>query len=379
MKDRQRWRAEEDTLLRAYVKQYGPREWHLVSQRMNTTINRDAKSCLERWKNYLKPGIKKGSLAEEEQRLVIQLQAKHGNKWKKIAAEVPGRTAKRLGKWWEVFKEKQQREQKENNRMMHPIEEGKYDQILETFAEKIVKERTSSALLIAGSNNGFLHTEVPAHSPSVLPPWLSNSNTSTNLQPLSPSVTLSLSSSTVTTSPPIPQLQPERSIESTSFSISSLPSHGTGYAHGEAIIISELLDCCRELMDGHQAWLAHKKESAWRLKRLELQLDSEKTNRRREKMEEIESKISFLMEEQKAALERIQEEYQEQLAWVRRDVEAKEMKLAEQWVRKHHQLYTVVEQMRVQASPALRDRALSGCTHSQTGCPFTGFPSLGPC
>ena len=65
---------------------------------MNTPLNRDAKSCLERWKNYLKPGIKKGSLTEEEQRLVINLQATHGNKWKKIAAQVPGRTAKRLRK-----------------------------------------------------------------------------------------------------------------------------------------------------------------------------------------------------------------------------------------------------------------------------------------
>lgn len=75
-------------MLRAYVKQYGPREWNLVSQRMNIILNRDVNSCSERRKNYLKPGIKKGSLTEEEQRLVIRLQAKHGNKWKKIAAQV---------------------------------------------------------------------------------------------------------------------------------------------------------------------------------------------------------------------------------------------------------------------------------------------------
>ncbi|CAL5186140.1 unnamed protein product [Lathyrus oleraceus] len=92
MKDRQRWRAEEDALLCAYVKQYSPREWNLVSQCMNAPLNRDAKSCLERWKNYLKPAIKKGSLTEEEQRLVISLLATHGNKWKKIAAQVPDRT-----------------------------------------------------------------------------------------------------------------------------------------------------------------------------------------------------------------------------------------------------------------------------------------------
>lgn len=72
MKERQRWQAEEDTVLRDYVKQYGPRDWHLVSQRMGTLLDRDAKSCVERWKNYLKPGIKKGPLSDEEQQLVIR-------------------------------------------------------------------------------------------------------------------------------------------------------------------------------------------------------------------------------------------------------------------------------------------------------------------
>ncbi|KAI5000908.1 hypothetical protein ZWY2020_010867 [Hordeum vulgare] len=100
MKERQRWRPEEDAILRSYVRPYGPREWNLVAQRMNTPLDRNAKSFLERWKNYLRPGIKKGSLTDDEQRLAIRLQAKHGNKWKKIAAEVPGRTPKRLGKWW---------------------------------------------------------------------------------------------------------------------------------------------------------------------------------------------------------------------------------------------------------------------------------------
>nr|QOQ51777.1 asymmetric leaves 1 [Keteleeria evelyniana] len=144
MKERQRWQPEEDALLRAYVKQYGPREWNLVSQRMGKTLDRDAKSCLERWKNYLKPGIKKGSLTEEEQSLVISLQAKYGNKWKKIAAEVPGRTAKRLGKWWEVFKEKQlkeRRKERQNLDSANSREGGKYDHILETFAEKYVQKK----------------------------------------------------------------------------------------------------------------------------------------------------------------------------------------------------------------------------------------------
>lgn len=346
MKERQRWRAEEDALLRAYVKQYGPREWNLVSQRMNTPLNRDAKSCLERWKNYLKPGIKKGSLTEEEQHLVIRLQAKHGNKWKKIAAEVPGRTAKRLGKWWEVFKEKQQREQKENKKAaVDPVEDSKYDRILETFAEKLVKERATPAYLMASSNGSFLHTDPPASAPALLPPWLSASNGTSTVRSSSPSVTLSLSPSTVAAPPQIPWLQPDRGPDNAPVVFGHVPPQGSIPGCGESMLISELVECCRDLEEGHRAWAAHKKEAGWRLRRVELQLDSEKACRRREKTEEIEAKVKALREEQKVALDRIEAEYREQLAGLRRDADAKEQKLAEQWTAKHLRLTKFLEQM----------------------------------
>ncbi|KAK9170482.1 hypothetical protein Syun_002622 [Stephania yunnanensis] len=364
MKERQRWRAEEDAILRAYVKQYGPREWNLVSQRMNTHLDRDAKSCLERWKNYLKPGIKKGSLTEEEQNLVIRLQAKHGNKWKKIAAEVPGRTAKRLGKWWEVFKEKQQREHKETNKAIDPIE-GKYDHILETFAEKLVKER-SNPFLMATSNGGFLHTDPPAPPApapppppphSMLPPWLSSTNGHSVTRPPSPSVALTLSPSTVAPPPPtIPWLQTERAgaDNNSSLVLGTMPSHGVPVSSmgRENVMLTEIVDCCRELEEGHRAWAAHKKEAAWRLRRVELQLESEKANRRREKMEEIEAKIRGLREEQKVMMDRIEAEYREQLSGLRRDAEAKEQKLADQWAAKHIRLTKFLEQMGCRVRPA---------------------------
>jgi len=337
MKERQRWKAEEDALLCAYVREYGPREWNLVSQRMNTTLNRDAKSCLERWKNYLKPGVKKGSLTEEEQHHVIRLQAKHGNKWKKIAAEVPGRTAKRLGKWWEVFKEKQQREKQEINKAIGPVDNTKYDHILETFAEKLVKEHPSqSSYLMAASTGPFIHTDahatVPAPAPAsasaaaaLLPPWLSNSSTtnpSPAIMPPSPSVTLSLSS----TAPPPPWLN-------------------VTTPHGDSIVVSELIDCCKELEEGHHAMVVHRKEAAWLLRRVELQLEAEKGNRRREKMEEIEAKIKALGEEKNAALDRIEAEYREQLAGLRRDAESKEKKLVEEWNAKHMRVVKCMEQV----------------------------------
>eukprot|EP00262_Sarcandra_glabra_P011124 TRINITY_DN26849_c0_g1_i1.p1 TRINITY_DN26849_c0_g1~~TRINITY_DN26849_c0_g1_i1.p1 ORF type:complete len:354 (+),score=80.91 TRINITY_DN26849_c0_g1_i1:162-1223(+) len=340
MKERHRWKSEEDALLRAYVKQYGPREWNLVSQRMNVPLDRDAKSCLERWKNYLKPGIKKGSLTDEEQQLVIRLQAKHGNKWKKIAAEIPGRTAKRLGKWWEVFKEKQQREQqlklKESNN--HTIEQGKYDQILETFAEKLVKERATTApFLMATSNGGAPPQPLPPS--SLLPPWLSNSN-----GPSTPSVALTLSPSTTVSVPPVPWHE-RGAQDNIQFVSGSLPQCGG------SMVVSELAECCRELDEGYRAWVAHKKETTWRLRRVEMQLESEKTSRRREKMEEIETKMRALREEQKAELERIEQEYKEQILGLRRDAEAKEQKLAELWAAKHLRLTKFLEQMGCRPPP----------------------------
>ncbi|PHT40023.1 hypothetical protein CQW23_18877 [Capsicum baccatum] len=92
--------------------------------------------------------IKKGSLTPNEQNLVISLQAKYGNTWKKIVAQVPGRTAKRLGKWWEVFKEKQLKQHQDyvespeifaifgGGGSPEGVVSDKYDHILEIFAEK---------------------------------------------------------------------------------------------------------------------------------------------------------------------------------------------------------------------------------------------------
>uniref|UniRef100_A0A0E0EN03 Uncharacterized protein n=1 Tax=Oryza meridionalis TaxID=40149 RepID=A0A0E0EN03_9ORYZ len=293
MRERQRWRPEEDAILLAYVRQHGPREWSLVSQRMNRPLHRDAKSCLERWKNYLRPGIKKGSLTDDEQRLVIRLQAKHGNKWKKIAAEVPGRTAKRLGKWWEVFKEKQQRELRDRRRLPPPPADdegggrGRYDWLLEDFADKLVNDH---------------HRRMMAA--PILPPWMSSSPSSSS----SPSVTLSLASAAAVAPAPAP----------------TPPT---------------------EMEEGQRAWAAHRKEAAWRMKRVEMQLETERACRRREAAEEFEAKMRALREEQAAAVERVEAEYREKMAGLRRDAEAKEQKMAEQWAAKHARLAKFLDQV----------------------------------
>uniref|UniRef100_K9LYU4 R2R3 MYB AS1-like protein n=1 Tax=Iris fulva TaxID=92176 RepID=K9LYU4_9ASPA len=322
MKERQRWSSEEDALLRAYVKHYGPREWNLVSQRMNVPLHRDPKSCLERWKNYLNPSIKNGSLTDEEKSLVIQLQAKHGNKWKKIAAEVPGRTAKRLGKWWEVLKEKKRRQEQKGGGNIEPIEPTKYDHILESFAEKLLREQHNTKLLMA----------MP-----LFPLWISNSSSPRSVRQSSPSVTLTLSPSVA---PAAPSLLQNGGADTGFRMISGVPADDNR-------LVVELMECCRDLEEGHRILVEHKKETSWRLRRVELQLETEKACKRREKVEEIESKIRALQEEHVMTLDRIDAVYEEQISALRRDAEVNEQKLVEQWAVKQARLSKLLQQMGV--------------------------------
>ncbi|KAK4758639.1 hypothetical protein SAY87_019940 [Trapa incisa] len=202
---------------------------------------------------------------------------------------------------------------------------------------------------MATSNGGYLHANTPPPAPSHLPPWLSNPGGSAGSRPpSSPSVTLSLCPTTASASP-IPWLQPETGgMNNPSLTLGGSQSIGMpslSPSTENTSLVSELSECCRELEEGHRTWAAYKKESAWGLKRLELQLESEKSRRRREKMEEVEARINALREEQRSALERIEVEYREQLAGLRKDAEAKEQKLAEQWAAKHLRLTKFLEQM----------------------------------
>jgi len=91
------WTAEEDALLIDYVKKHGERHWNCVQ---NTGLIRCGKSCRLRWTNHLHPDLKKGAFSPEEERIVLELHAKLGNKWSKIAAELPGRTDNEVKNFW---------------------------------------------------------------------------------------------------------------------------------------------------------------------------------------------------------------------------------------------------------------------------------------
>lgn len=72
------WTPGEDIKLVSYVQKHGPGNWKYVPT--NAGLMRCSKSCRLRWTNYLRPGIKRGNFTNQEEQLIIHLQALLGNR-----------------------------------------------------------------------------------------------------------------------------------------------------------------------------------------------------------------------------------------------------------------------------------------------------------
>ncbi|XP_052156123.1 transcription factor GAMYB-like [Oryza glaberrima] len=92
------WTSWEDSILEKYIKKHGERNWKLVQK--NTGLLRCGKSCRLRWMNHLRPNLKKGAFSKEEENKIINLHCKMGNKWSRMAADLPGRTDNEIKNYW---------------------------------------------------------------------------------------------------------------------------------------------------------------------------------------------------------------------------------------------------------------------------------------
>ncbi|KAG0470891.1 hypothetical protein HPP92_017591 [Vanilla planifolia] len=101
------WTVSEDAILMDYVKMHGEGKWNLVQK--NSGLQRSGKSIRLRWLNHLHPDLRKGPFAPEEEMLIFQLHALHGNKWSRIASQVPGRTDNEIKNFWNTKKKREKR------------------------------------------------------------------------------------------------------------------------------------------------------------------------------------------------------------------------------------------------------------------------------
>ncbi|KAG2565072.1 hypothetical protein PVAP13_7NG055200 [Panicum virgatum] len=79
-----------------------------------TGLNRTGKSCRLRWVNYLHPGLKHGHMSPQEERLIIELHARWGKRWSRIARRLPGRTDNEIKNYWRTHMRKKAQERKMN-------------------------------------------------------------------------------------------------------------------------------------------------------------------------------------------------------------------------------------------------------------------------
>ncbi|KAL3625719.1 hypothetical protein CASFOL_030248 [Castilleja foliolosa] len=101
------WTSAEDAILVEYVMKHGEGNWNAVQK--HSGLARCGKSCRLRWANHLRPNLKKGAFSPEEEQLIIELHAKMGNKWARMAAELPGRTDNEIKNYWNTRIKRRQR------------------------------------------------------------------------------------------------------------------------------------------------------------------------------------------------------------------------------------------------------------------------------
>lgn len=102
-----RWTAEEDSILTSLVLKCGLKKWAFIAKSIQ---GRNGKQCRDRWLNHLSPQVNKNSWTVNEEWRLFLLHELIPGQWKRIAEHLPGRTENSAKNKWHCLRKTKLRE-----------------------------------------------------------------------------------------------------------------------------------------------------------------------------------------------------------------------------------------------------------------------------